>query len=239
MRRRYKLPVAPSQNLDSFLDILTNTVGVLMFVSLFISLVAVQSATIVRTPLVSKTEKQPHFFEIRGNKVTYIDTKVAQSHIKELVESLTVCSKPIPPDSNLSDYDFFYEQLQEYYRWLQEYQDCITYKAQEFRTFQVRTSHYNVRLELEPFSEVYEPIEADVGESSKELKQENSEYKSILKKLSPQTDYLAFIVRPDSFETFRQAREIAWKDKFSVGWEPMKTDAQIRFSSGGRAVGVQ
>ena len=49
MRRRSIKSIVPSQNLDSFLDVLTNTVGVLMLVGLFISLVAVDSATIVPT----------------------------------------------------------------------------------------------------------------------------------------------------------------------------------------------
>lgn len=240
MRRRYKRLVTPSQNLDSFLDILANTVGVLMFVGLFISLVAVESATIVRTPLVSKTEKKPYFFEVRGNKTTYLDKEVADAHIENIVESLTLCNKPdVPSDYSDLDYNLYYEQLQSYYGQLQKYQDCITYKTEEFKNFRARTSHYEVRLELETFSMIYEPREADAGESTEELKQANSEYRSILKKFNPQTDYLAFIVRPDSFKAFRQAREIAWKEGFSVGWEPMNTDTQIRFSSGGRAIGVQ
>ena len=41
-RRRIRENNAPSQNLDSFLDILTNTVGLLMFIGLFISLLAVE-----------------------------------------------------------------------------------------------------------------------------------------------------------------------------------------------------
>lgn len=240
MRRRSRKPIVPSQNLDSFLDILTNTVGVLMFVGLFISLVAVDSATIVRTPLLSKTEKQAHFFEVRGNKVTYLDKEVADTQLKELVKSLTVCTEPESPSySNDSDYEFYSEQIQEYYRRLQEYQECITYKTEEFKNFRVRTSHYEASVELEPFSIVYKPIEAAAGESPKELERINSEYKSTLKKLNPQADYLAFIVRPDSFEAFRRARQVAWKDGFNVGWEPMNADTQIRFSSGGRAVGVQ
>lgn len=55
--RKYNRSSLPIGNLDSFLDIMTNTVGVLMFVSLFITLVAVQSGTTIRTPLVSQTEK--------------------------------------------------------------------------------------------------------------------------------------------------------------------------------------
>ncbi|CCQ61967.1 hypothetical protein [Crocosphaera watsonii] len=84
--RRYRQLNSPSQNLDSFLDILTNTVGVLMFISLFITVVAVESSTIVTTPLVSNTEKKPRFFEVRNNKIYYIDDEEVDRQIAILTK---------------------------------------------------------------------------------------------------------------------------------------------------------
>ncbi len=88
-KRRTRKPSPLNQNLDSFLDTLTNTVGVLMFVSLFISLIAVQSSktrtVIVQTPLVTDTNKKPRFFEIRANKVIYIDDKQVDRQIEEFL----------------------------------------------------------------------------------------------------------------------------------------------------------
>ena len=50
------------QNLDSFLDVLTNTVGVLMFISLFVTLIATggssKSKITIQTPLSSDTDKE-------------------------------------------------------------------------------------------------------------------------------------------------------------------------------------
>lgn len=65
---RRKLAV-PGQNLDSFLDILTNTVGVLMFVSLFVTLIAVEADSIVRTPLATKTQKTQDFLRFEMEKL--------------------------------------------------------------------------------------------------------------------------------------------------------------------------
>ena len=73
--RRYRQLNSPSQNLDSFLDILTNTVGVLMFISLFITVVAVESSTIVTTPLVSNTEKKPRFLKFGITKYIILTMK--------------------------------------------------------------------------------------------------------------------------------------------------------------------
>lgn len=124
-RRQHRQPTPPTQNLDSFLDVLTNTVGVLMFVSLFVSLVAVESATIVRTPLVSKTQKTPQFFEVRGNKVIYIDQKAANAQIDKLTESLAICEQPKTPNElEVLDY-------QDYVSELQRYRECIEYKSEQ------------------------------------------------------------------------------------------------------------
>ena len=70
--RRRRHNSKPDQNLDSFLDILTNTVGVLMFIGLFISLLAVETGTVIRTPLQSQTRKIGKFFEVRNNQVFYL-----------------------------------------------------------------------------------------------------------------------------------------------------------------------
>ena len=63
----------------------------------------------------------------------------------------------------------------------------------------------------------------------------------MLAKLDPKKDYLAFLVRPNSFEAFQVAREQAWKQGFKVGWEPQNTNDPITFGlgSGGRSVGIQ
>ncbi|MTJ14796.1 hypothetical protein FJR11_19895 [Anabaena sp. UHCC 0187] len=229
-RKRYFASQSPQQNLDSFLDILTNTVGVLMFMSLFITLVAVQSSTIVRTPLAKETDKKPNFFEISGNRVIYLDTKAANQQIKDFLGNLPTCVKP----SYISGFvDGYLDELR-------NYQSCVQNQLQQLKEFRVQTKNYEVELvDLESGSWQYNPKSVNSGESSKELTQVNSEYRTTLSQFAPQKDYLAFLVRPDSFATFRQVREIAWKAGFDVGWEPKTPDSPIIFGSGGRSVGVQ
>ncbi len=220
----------PQQNLDSFLDILTNTVGVLMFISLFITLVAVQSSTIVRTPLVTKTEKKGHFFEVRGNQVMYLDDASVDEQISEFVRNLPTCTRP---SYSLDAGDSYLQELT-------SYQNCLSDTSEQLKEFRAQTKYYEVELlDIESVSWQYTPKSDIAGEATQELAKSNSEYRQALAQLNPQQDYLAFLVRPDSFVAFRQAREIAWKAKFDVGWEPKTPDAPIIFGSGGRAVGVQ
>lgn len=229
-RKRYFTSQPPQQNLDSFLDILTNTVGVLMFISLFITLVAVQSSTIVRTPLAKETNKQVNFFEISGNRVIYLDNKSVSQQIKDLFRNLPNCVIPSYTPGLVESY--LYE--------LREYQSCVESKVKQVKDFRSETKYYEIELvDLESLSWRYNPKSSNGGESSIELNRSNSEYRNILSKLETDKDYVAFLVRPDSFATFRQAREIAWKAGFDVGWEPNTPESPIIFGSEGRSVGVQ
>ncbi|MGK7934472.1 MAG: hypothetical protein AB4206_01475 [Xenococcaceae cyanobacterium] len=235
MRNRNRRRVNhPAQNLDSFLDILTNTVGVLMFISLFVTLIASEADSIVQTPLSSETEKVPRFFEIRDNKIAYIDDEKVGKDIEEITGNLPACHRPETPDRP----DLF--DRQNYVGHLRDYRSCLRSRAQRIANFQTQTEHYNVRMiNASTFSLIYEPITDNEGESKEELVLPQSSYLQVLEKLDPKKDYLAFIVRPDSFSSFRVAREEAWAKGFDVGWEPHKTERPIIFGSGGRAIGVQ
>ncbi len=231
--RRIRKTLHPSQNLDSFLDVLTNTVGVLMFISLFVSLLAVESGNIIKTPLVSQTNKKPVFFEIKDNQVMFIDTETIQRQIDYLLASLPKCNEPNIPNNFSSSY------LYEYYlQQLEDYRNCVVNRAETIQKFQGNTDYYNVSF-IDFTALIYEPKNDIKGESTQEINQEKSNFQKILQQINNQDNYLAFIVRADSFDTFRAARKEAWQAGFDVGWEPQEQDNPIVFGSEGRSIGVQ
>ena len=235
MRKRSRRKNAiPSQNLDSFLDILTNTVGVLMFISLFVTLIAVEADSIIETPLASETKKTPRFFEIRDNKLTYVDDEKVGNEIEKLIGNLPFCNKPdFSVEDNL-------QGSQEYIRRMDNYRSCVQSRSGRLVNFKTQTDYYNVTMiNAATFSLLYEPILTKEGEDKDQIELQNSVFNEVLAKLNPNKDYLAFIVRPNSFSTFRAARKQAWAQGFEVGWEPHKTELPITFGSGGRAIGVQ
>ena len=235
MRRKTKgLNTVPQQNLDSFLDILTNTVGVLMFISLFVTLVTVETDSIVRTPLTSKTQKKARFFEIRDNKVTYINDAKVGADIDRILGNLPACNRPeFSRNSSLAT-------SREYMYRMNRYRSCMQSRASRLINFQTQTKYYRVKMiNASTFSLLYQPIETQPGETEEQFSEPNSDFNQILETLDPSQDYLAFIVRPNSFSSFRAARELAWEQGFDVGWEPHKTESPIVFGSGGRAIGVQ
>lgn len=229
--RRRRKNSKPNQNLDSFLDILTNTVGVLMFISLFVSLIAVEADSIVKTPLASETKKTARFFEIRENKVTYLNDQEVGEAMDQVIGNLPSCNKP--------DFDLDSASA-EYLSGMQFYKSCVQNRANRLINFRTQTEFYDIiMVDARTFTMRYDPIPNKLGENVEELALADSKFNQVLEELDPQKDYLAFIVRPDSFPSFRAAREQAWEQGFQVGWEPHKTEDPIVFGSGGRAIGVQ
>ncbi|ELS00872.1 hypothetical protein Xen7305DRAFT_00005730 [Xenococcus sp. PCC 7305] len=232
--RKYLNQTQQSQNLDSFLDVLTNTVGVLVFICLFVYLVTAQATTTIRTPVVTKSEKKARFFEVRNQRVNYLYDEEIDRQLKNLVSSLPTCYKPdIPDHISLGLYDYYLDKIR-------DYRSCTEKKIATIENFQTTNKYYSVAIVGQ--SIVYEPKSSVKGETSVELSKNNSEFKKILDNINPETEFLAFIVKADSYETFRAARQEAWNRGLDVGWEPQTVDAEIAFrifGSGGRTISIQ
>lgn len=223
------------QNLDSFLDVLTNIVGVLIFVTIFASLSATggggsKTHVTIQTPLASPTKKEALWFEIQNKKVSHLNLRQVREKELELSGSLPNCNKPaaIDPASQSN------------------YQSCLLSILGRQSNFSVDTENYRVKTVDEGVSLLFEPLANNIGETTTQLTAANSAYKQVLSQSNPKKDYLAFIVRPDSFEAFRAARKEAWKAGYEVGWEPIEQEAPIKIRTiigselpGGRAIGVQ
>lgn len=230
--RRIRKQNNPGQNLDSFLDILTNTIGVLIFVSLFVSLLAVETGTIIRTPLRSETNKVGRFFEVRNNQVFYLSDSKLEAEVEQILSTLPTCKTPEVPENIPSYLQSFY--LQE----IQQYEQCLKTRSIRLENFYYDNGNYLISFTDEG-SLKYDANSSSQGEDSKVLKKTDSKFINTLKQLNSEVNYIAFVVRPDSFEAFRVAREKAWSLGFEVGWEPIPQDRVLVFGSGGRSIGVQ
>ena len=231
MARRRRSPyhsLPPQQNLDSFLDILTNTVGALMFMGLFITLVTVESAAIIRTPLVKTSNKQVHLFELRGEQVLAVDTQTVQAEVEQQLQALPSCPRP---QASAEDYGAYLAEFQ-------TYQACLLQQSERLANLQVETADYQVTLvNIDNFAFQYNP-KRDVA-SRPPLQSPESAFAQRLQTLDPQRDYVAFIVRPDAFRTFRQARKLAQRQGVDIGWEPLAPETPLILGSEGRRIGVQ
>ena len=228
-----------TQNLDSFLDILTNTVGVLMFISLFVTLIATGSSpktsVTIQTPLASPTDKESLWFELNGNKISHLNLRRVREQELELSGNLPNCNKP---RSNPNSSDYASRQS--------NYESCLLSILGRQTNFRASTDNYQISTVDRGVSLLFDPLSEDIGETSSQLAAPNSDYRQVLSQFNPNKDYLVFIVRPDSFEAFRAARQQAWDAGYEVGWEPLTQDAPIKIRTilgselpGGKSIGVQ
>ena len=200
-----------------------------MFISLFATLIATGSSpktsVKIQTPLASPTDKESLWFEIRGNKVSYLNLRNVREKEVELTGNLPNCNRG-SGESN--------------------YQSCLLSILGRQSNFRTDTDSYRVRTVDQGVSLLFEPQSEDIGEDTAQLSAANSAYKQVLSEYKPNKDYLVFIVRPDSFEAFRTARKIAWDAGYEVGWEPHGQDAPIKIRTiigselpGGRTINKQ
>lgn len=75
------------------------------------------------------------------------------------------------------------------------------------------------------------------GESVEQAAKSSGDYARTLRRHSPDTHVLRFLVWPDSFETYLEVRERAGERGFAAGWEPMTTPDEYRIPLGKYAIG--
>ncbi len=214
MRRRSRARRdAPAQNLDSFLDTLTNTVGVMVFVLLFVTLSAADATVLVRTPLWSATDKEPIYFEVTGDRVAWLDQESGSRRFDEYVGGL--------PEPNWYNAAYFIRRLYAFST------STANHEVDVVGSFLSGTLGTRYRLH------------EGAGETRKALRLAGSDFQRMLAQADTAENTVAFIVRPDGFAAFREARKLANARGYESGWEPMDTGQDVVFSSRGRSVGVQ
>lgn len=211
-RKRWVRGHAAPNNLDSFLDTLTNTVGVMIFVLLFVTLSAADATILVRTPLLTPTRKTEIFFEVSGDRVAELDTDKGSGDFSRHVAGL--------PRPNLWNLVYVMRRVYDYDG------DSGNHTVHVVGSI---TSGLGLRYRMKENS----------GDTLKALRRPDSEFQRILARADTSRQFVAFLVRDDGFAAFREARKEAARRGFQTGWEPIRSADGVVFGQGGRAVGVQ
>lgn len=210
-RRRIKKG-EPELLIVSFCDIVTITTAALFFAMLITVQQAVKIPIFRPTPRAKITSKQGVFFECRTNQLFFVDKAGLDDQVEKLMSALN-------PGVRGGDLESFLKALQ----------------GQE-----VGNAYYKVdprfllvgRMGLEARTGV-------PGATVVDLDNPNSNFQAILSQLDKDRQYIAFLVRDDSFTVFRKARQIADTAGFDTGWELLGIDEPIKFGEGGTAIGTQ
>ena len=71
------------------------------------------------------------------------------------------------------------------------------------------------------------------GEDVHAAHRPRSGFANSVRLMDPQQHYATFVVRPDSFELFRQLRKAMWSHGFEVGWLPFREGQTVAAGPGG------
>ena len=158
------------------------------------------------------SNKQAEFFECRNNQVFYIDKPNLDSQVEKMLTAIS-------PDMRSRDLNGFLKVIQ---------------SAQVGNEFYTVNHNYLmtaiIAIEVRP---------GVAGEPVTTIPDPNGKFQKTLGKWNTNERHIAFMVRDDSFQVFRLAREICEKLGFDVGWELLGEGEPIKFGAGGTAISVQ
>ena len=201
----------PSMDLSSFQDIMTCILGILILIILLTGIDASQITVLVATPKEdSADDKTPAFFECRHNQLFFIS-------LKELGE---ICDKKTEALKDLA-------QGNESEFLKQAAQSILSYNGFNLDYTYALMGRYV--LTPEPEAEGYKM-------ENYPTEDETMWFGSKLAALNPETAFICFFVRPDSFKIFQMARGIAWLKGFNVACELQDPANPIIIGPGGERV---
>jgi hypothetical protein len=192
-------------SLDSFLDIVTNVVGVLVLVAM----VTVLSAGNISVPSGATAMRAPRpsaerlLFECAGEEVYFVDEEANGQRVLDEVKWVT--QRPISRDALVTLLD----------------------------TTDVGDATHRVRVEGDGsrgIAWVYTLRPSARGERAADLDRAESRFRKRLDALE-HGGFAYFVVHDDSFEIFQKARDIARAHGVSVGWHPVEGRAPVRLSA--------
>lgn len=193
-----------SINLDSFLDIMTCLVGILVLIIILTGVDASQIKVLIPTPIQNRElDANPIFIEARNNELFLIP-------LDELREMASKAMRDISEQAN--------GQMEKVL--------ALT------STTEVKNDIYSIDLTQNFAGQlaIY-PIQTSKGYSLKNYlnEDENGWLGKIIGGMDKEREMLTFLVRDDSFQVFKHARAVAWSQKVQVSWELLSHDEPIKF----------
>jgi len=202
----------PEMLIVSFCDIVTITTAAMFFALLITVQEAVKIPVFQPTPRAVPTDKEPIFFECRGDQVFYVDKDGLDNQVAKLLSTLN-------PGIRSGDLSQFLKAI----------------GGQE-----IGNPYYRVDPKYLLVGVMALESRPDVkGEDLGIVTNVNSRFSTALSQIDANKRYIAFLVRDDSFNVFRHARSVSDEAGFDSGWELLGMDEPIKFGAGGQSITVQ
>ncbi|MFH0880153.1 MAG: hypothetical protein V2A34_10615 [Lentisphaerota bacterium] len=196
-----------SVNLDSFLDLMTCELGILILMILLTGIDASQIKVLVPTPMEHTSNRRPVFIECRNNELFTIPVESIRKLASDTLKDLATKAQ--------GDSGKMLQLLAE---------------------SKLQTEAYKVDLNFALLGQLAISPEVGVeGYRLVDIQNEtaNDWFGKILISVDKEKEMLSFVVRDDSYEVFKRARALAWTEKVEVSYELIDVDEPIKFGLGG------
>lgn len=200
----------PKIDLSSFTDLMTCILGVLVLIILLTGIDASQITVLVATPKeITGDDKRPVFFECRNNQLFHISLEDFKKACDDKTEEIRL-------RVNNDETEFLKQSAQTIL-------EINGYRLDY--TFALMGKYV---LLPDPDAEGYK-----LENWMQEAEDNTRWYSSRLARLDPNTQFICFFVRPDSYRVFQRARAIAWLKNFNVSCELQDENNPIMIGPGG------
>ena len=187
-------------------DMLTNTVGAVLFILIFTVLTAGGAVVVKRLPMERPTTAKPRYFVCVGGRVGALDV---DADIDRFVDPLVSVIKSAGVERFLERFNAMRERIAA---------GVITGKAEIYETWGGR--YLRAVVNLEPFS--------TRGETDADLAKPTSAYRAEVARLRTKDTFARFVVYPDGLAAFKTARNVAESTGIGTHWILMEAGEPIR-----------
>ena len=196
-------------SLVPMVDLLSNTVGALVFIMIFTVMAASGVVVVKRLPLEHSTAAKPVNFLCERDRVLPLDNEELESRLR----------KKWGRPSSLFDV----------YSWIGRY-NGIEAEDEHF----IARGESTITYSTYSISILFTP-KPDGGYPIPEIQNVDSRFRKRLAALNDKSRFVHFFVRPDGMDSFFLSRKIAADEMgLSTGWMPLDTNVPLRFVSEGR-----
>ena len=193
-------------NLDSLVDIVSNNVGILVILAVFMGMFSVikkseqtpqkeqqyENIEKIKIPWSHASQKNNLLFLLRDDRILYLDRALVYQNLKKYLSSKETLPK------------------------------------------QIRLNQYSIKLTTgSGHAHCLEFLPSPgAGQWWHQLSEHEGLLQILMKKYPPEENYFYFWVDPKSFDLFREIRGALWNQQFEVGWKPVRKDSKLSYCSG-------
>ena len=211
-KRRGMEAVQPS--LVPMVDLLSNTVGALVFIMIFTVMAASGVVVLKRLPLEHSSKAEPINFVCENERIIPLNNTELGQKLRRQWGS---------PDTIFDIYSWIarFNRLEvEDEHFIARGESTVSY------------SSYSLSIRFTP--------KPGAGETRTDLEKPDSVFRRRLTGSNSKTHFVHFYVRPDCIDSFTAARKIATDELgMGTGWMPLAQDDVLRFASQGRTATEQ